>query len=86
MMTSKDGQFLLTGGGRGVMAVWHTHSLEQLHEVRIGHGPIRSLAFTPDYQYILVGSEDGRFSVVADPLSRLQMLHRVLNRTFFGVI
>ena len=86
MTTTKDGQFLLTGGRKGVLGVWHTHSLEPLHEVEIGHGSIRSLAFTPDYQYILVGSEEGRFSVVADPLSRLQMLHRVLSRTFFGVI
>lgn len=81
-----DGALLLTGGGRGVVGVRQVHSLELLREVRIGHGPIRCLSFTPDHQYLLVGSEDGTFSVVADPLSRLQMLHRVLSRTFFGVI
>jgi hypothetical protein len=57
-----------------------------VHELAIGHGPIRSLAFTPDQQYVLLGCEDGRFVVVADPVCRLQMLHRVLTRTFFGVI
>jgi WD40 repeat protein len=86
LLTSKDGQFLLTGGEEGVLSVRQGHSLKLLHTLRVGHGPITSLAFTPDHQYILVGCEDGSFSVVADPLSRLQMLHRVLSRTFFGVI
>ncbi len=85
LAATADGALLLTGGQRGVVGIHHVHSLEQIHEVHIGHGPIRCLNFTPDHQYLLVGSEDGRFSVLADPLSRLQMLHRVLSRTFFGI-
>lgn len=75
---------LVSGGASGVMHVHLVHSLELVHQLPIGNGPIRSLAFTPDHQYILLGSNNGHFTVVADPLSRLQMLHRVLSRTFFG--
>lgn len=86
MTVTLDGQLLVAGGKEGHMLIYYVHSMELVHDLSIGNGPIRSLTFTPDHQYILVGSENGQFSVVADPMSRLQMLHRVLSRTFFGAI
>jgi WD40 repeat protein len=86
MAASKDGQMLVSGGASGVLSIHLVHNLELVHEMTISHGPIRSLSFTPDHQYILIGSQDGQFTVVADPLGRLQMLHRVLSRTFLGAL
>jgi WD40 repeat protein len=86
MTITTDGEMIVAGGTEGKLAIFLMHNLQQVHEMNIGNGPIRSLTFTPDHQYILVGSENGKFSIVADPLSRLHMLHRVLSKTFFGAI
>ncbi|CAM9544290.1 unnamed protein product, partial [Heterosigma akashiwo] len=49
-------------------------------------GGITSLAFTPDDQDIIVGSANGKVTVITDPKSRFHMLESAIMKTFIGLI
>lgn len=51
MLLSKDGQYLLCGGDRGVLSVWQVHNLKQLFTYPGCDAAIRSMAMTNDQRY-----------------------------------
>ena len=59
---------LVCGSIDGLILLRSLWNLETLYQIDLSaHLGITSLAFTDDYQYLLIGSEDGSFSVGADP-------------------
>ena len=59
---------LVCGGVDGLILLRTLWNLETLYQIDLSaHLGITSLCFTDDYQYLLIGSEDGSFSIGADP-------------------
>lgn len=52
------GEFVVTGGARGVLAVRRFHDLRCVRRVDCGHGPITALLVTPE-GCVVVGAEGG---------------------------
>ena len=48
LVMSRDGQYLMTGGDRGVVAVWRAHDLHVLYTYPVCDSGIRSLALSHD--------------------------------------
>ena len=48
VLLSRDGEYLITGGERGVVEVWRTFSLALLYAYPACDSAIRSLALTHD--------------------------------------
>ena len=48
VLLSRDGEYLITGGERGVVEVWRTFSLALLYAYPACDSGIRSLALTHD--------------------------------------
>jgi neurobeachin len=48
MLLSRDGEYLLTAGDRGVIQVWRTFNLAPLYAFPICNSSIRSLSLTHD--------------------------------------
>jgi WD40 repeat protein len=54
-----DGRTLLTGALDGTARLWDWQSGNELHRF-VGQGLIGSAIFSPDEQFVLVGSSDGK--------------------------
>ncbi|UYV62662.1 LRBA [Cordylochernes scorpioides] len=52
MTLSRDGEYLVTGGDRGVVEVWRTFSLTLLYAFPACDSPVRSLALSNDQKYV----------------------------------
>ena len=48
VLLSRDGEYLITGGDRGVVEVWRTFNLALLHAYPACDSGLRSLALTHD--------------------------------------
>ena len=76
MTTSRDGQYLLTGGEGGVVAVWRTFDLNLLYTYPTCDGSIRSVALSHCHQFVLtgelgaIGFGGGRISVELGDLQK----------------
>lgn len=73
---------LVCGGVDGVIYLRTIYDLELVHIINqtIMHGRITSLCFSEDYQFLLIGSEDGTFSIGTDPEMRWQVLQTAFNK------
>ena len=49
---SRDGEYLLTGGDRGIVEVWRTFNLALLYAFPACDSSIRSLALSHDQKYV----------------------------------
>ena len=65
------------------------HDLAIAHVLRVGPergARVRCLTFSLDFQYLYVGTHDGRLIVCTNPKMRLTMLSTAMDRTFIGMI
>lgn len=51
MILSRDGEYLMTAGDRGIVEVWRTFNLAPLYAFPACSSGIRSLALTHDQKY-----------------------------------
>ncbi|XP_013420037.2 neurobeachin [Lingula anatina] len=59
MILSRDGQYLLTAGERGVVDIWRTHDLNILYSYPQCDSKICSLALSHDQKYLMAGMGTG---------------------------
>lgn len=52
MLLSRDGEYLMTAGDRGIVEVWRTFNLAPLYAFPACSSGIRSLALTHDQKYV----------------------------------
>lgn len=52
MILSRDGEYLITAGERGIVEVWRTFNLAPLYAFPACSSGIRSLALTHDQKYV----------------------------------
>ncbi|KAM7346345.1 A kinase anchor protein rugose isoform 14-T21 [Cochliomyia hominivorax] len=63
MLLSRDGEYLMTAGDRGIVEVWRTFNLAPLYAFPACNAGIRSLALTHDQKYLLAGLSTGSIVV-----------------------
>ncbi|XP_037920084.1 neurobeachin isoform X8 [Hermetia illucens] len=63
MLLSRDGEYLMTAGDRGIVEVWRTFNLAPLYAFPACNSGIRSLALTHDQKYLLAGLSTGSIIV-----------------------
>ncbi|XP_039226230.1 neurobeachin isoform X9 [Drosophila yakuba] len=63
MLLSRDGEYLMTAGDRGIVEVWRTFNLAPLYAFPACNAGIRSLALTHDQKYLLAGLSTGSIIV-----------------------
>ncbi|XP_055616824.1 neurobeachin isoform X17 [Toxorhynchites rutilus septentrionalis] len=63
MLLSRDGEYLMTAGNKGVVEVWRTFNLAPLYAFPTCNSGIRSLALTHDQKYLLAGLATGSIIV-----------------------
>lgn len=61
---SKDSFLLATGSGDGVCELWDSRKGKQLFSARIHEDDIRSVRFSPDSEWLLTASFDGRCAIL----------------------
>lgn len=54
MILSRDGEYLMTAGDRGIVEVWRTFNLAPLYAFPACSSGIRSLALTHDQKYVSI--------------------------------
>ncbi|KAG7314175.1 hypothetical protein KOW79_022671 [Hemibagrus wyckioides] len=70
MLLSRDGQYLLCGGERGVLTVWQLHDLKQLFTYPGCDAAIRSMAITTDQRCIITGMASGSIVLFYNDFNR----------------
>ncbi|KAI5607332.1 lipopolysaccharide-responsive and beige-like anchor protein isoform X7 [Silurus asotus] len=71
MLLSKDGQYLLCGGERGILTVWQLHDLKQLFTYPGCDAAIRSMAISSDQrQCIITGMASGSIVLFYNDFNR----------------
>ncbi|XP_053475020.1 lipopolysaccharide-responsive and beige-like anchor protein isoform X2 [Ictalurus furcatus] len=70
MLLSRDGQYLLCGGERGVLTVWQLHDLKQLFSYPGCDAAIRSMAMTTDQRCIITGMASGSIVLFYNDFNR----------------
>ncbi|XP_021695109.1 neurobeachin isoform X11 [Aedes aegypti] len=63
MLLSRDGEYLMTAGNKGIVEVWRTFNLAPLYAFPACNSGIRSLALTHDQKYLLAGLATGSIIV-----------------------
>lgn len=63
ILLSRDGEYLMTAGDRGIVEVWRTFNLAPLYAFPVCSSGIRSLALTHDQKYLLAGLATGSITV-----------------------
>ena len=73
---------LVCGGSDGIIYLRTIHDLDLVHIINQTciHGAITSLCFSEDYQFLLIGSENGTFSIATDPDMRWQVLQTAFQK------
>ncbi|XP_014250382.1 neurobeachin isoform X2 [Cimex lectularius] len=59
LLLSRDGEYLMTGGDKGVVEVWRTFNLTLLYAFPACDSTVRSLALTHDQKFLLAGLAAG---------------------------
>ncbi|KAF4071383.1 hypothetical protein AMELA_G00272490 [Ameiurus melas] len=70
MLLSRDGQYLLCGGERGVLTMWQLHDLKQLFSYPGCDAAIRSMAMTTDQRCIITGMASGSIVLFYNDFNR----------------
>ncbi|XP_046699240.1 lipopolysaccharide-responsive and beige-like anchor protein isoform X2 [Silurus meridionalis] len=70
MVLSKDGQYLLCGGERGILTVWQLHDLKQLFTYPGCDAAIRSMAISSDQRCIITGMASGSIVLFYNDFNR----------------
>ncbi|XP_072155979.1 neurobeachin isoform X4 [Bemisia tabaci] len=63
MLLSRDGEYLITGGEKGIVEVWRAFNLALLYAFPACDTAIRSIALTPDQKFLLAGLSSGMIVV-----------------------
>ncbi|XP_035708538.1 neurobeachin isoform X2 [Folsomia candida] len=63
VLLSRDGEYLITGGDKGIVEVWRTFSLALLYAFPACDSAIRSLALSHDHRFLLAGLATGSIVV-----------------------
>ncbi|CAG0882864.1 unnamed protein product [Darwinula stevensoni] len=63
VLVSRDGEYLMTGGERGVVEVWRTFTLAPLYAFPQCDSHIRTLALSHDQRYLVAGLSSGSLVV-----------------------
>ncbi|CAG7818805.1 unnamed protein product [Allacma fusca] len=63
MLLSRDGEYLITGGDKGIVEVWRTFSLALLYAFPACDSAVRSLALSHDHRFLLTGLATGSIVV-----------------------
>ncbi|CAH1393721.1 unnamed protein product [Nezara viridula] len=59
LLLSRDGEYLMTGGDKGIVEVWRTFNLSLLYAFPACDSAVRSLALTHDQKFLLAGLATG---------------------------
>ncbi|XP_053598524.1 neurobeachin isoform X2 [Microplitis demolitor] len=59
LLLSRDGEYLMTGGDKGIVEVWRTFNLALLYAFPTCEGSVRSLALSHDQKFLLAGLANG---------------------------
>jgi len=59
LVMSRDGEYLITGGDRGIVEVWRTFNLALLYAFPACDSGIRSLALSHDQKFLMAGLSTG---------------------------
>ncbi|XP_044012946.1 neurobeachin isoform X8 [Aphidius gifuensis] len=59
LLLSRDGEYLMTGGDKGIVEVWRTFNLALLYAFPLCESSIRSLALSHDQKFLLAGLANG---------------------------
>ncbi|XP_054709390.1 neurobeachin-like [Uloborus diversus] len=60
---SRDGEYMMTGGDKGIVEVWRTFNLALLYAFTACDSGVRSLALTHDQKFLLAGLANGSVTV-----------------------
>uniref|UniRef100_T1J4P0 BEACH domain-containing protein n=1 Tax=Strigamia maritima TaxID=126957 RepID=T1J4P0_STRMM len=63
MSLSRDGEYMMTGGDKGIVEVWRTFNLALLYAFPACDSSIRSLALSHDQKFLLAGLSTGSIVV-----------------------
>ena len=81
MLVNGSGNVLVCGMSSGLLSLRGLSSLDELRVYDTLHGPVTCLRFAEDNQFLLIGSDDGTFSVMTDPEVRMRMLYAAIQKT-----
>ncbi|XP_075235222.1 A kinase anchor protein rugose [Lycorma delicatula] len=59
LLLSRDGEYLMTGGDKGIVEVWRTFNLALLYAFHSCESSVRSLALSHDQKFLLAGLANG---------------------------
>ena len=59
MLVSRDGEYMMTGGDKGIVEVWRTFNLALLYAFPACDSGIRSLALSHDQKFLMAGLSTG---------------------------
>ncbi|XP_023318209.1 neurobeachin isoform X4 [Trichogramma pretiosum] len=59
LLLSRDGEYLMTGGDKGIVEVWRTFNLALLYAFPACESSVRSLALSHDQRFLLAGLANG---------------------------
>ncbi|KAF2368092.1 PH-BEACH domain [Trinorchestia longiramus] len=63
VILSRDGEYMMTGGDKGIVEVWRTFSLALLYAFPTCDAPVRSLALSHDQRFLMAGLATGSIVV-----------------------
>lgn len=63
MCLSRDGEYLITGGNKGIVEVWRTYDLNLLYAFPYCDSAVRAVALTMCQKYVLAGIASGAIMV-----------------------
>ncbi|KDR02350.1 Neurobeachin [Zootermopsis nevadensis] len=63
LLLSRDGEYLMTGGDKGIVEVWRTFNLALLYAFPACDSSVRSLALSHDQKFLLAGLATGSLVV-----------------------
>ncbi|OQV18754.1 Neurobeachin [Hypsibius exemplaris] len=64
MVITRDGEYFVTGGEKGIVRLWRTFTLTPLYSYPSLDGPVRSLALSHDHRIIFVGLSNGSVTLL----------------------
>jgi len=81
-VASANGNVLICGDEEGTLTIREIWSMKVLMTMDVTvHRSITCLWFTEDYQFLLIGSEDGTISVALNPEARWKMMSANMLKT-----
>ena len=81
MTVNGDGNVLICGLDSGILEMRALWSLDLVLEFNLAsHGAITCMWCSDDQQFLMIGSNDGTFSVLSNPEERLRLLHNAIEK------